>query len=43
MEEKKDKNKTTPQKPKPCIQHDFEYYGFPIASKRCKVCGYEKM
>ncbi len=30
-------------KRKVCDQHQFEYYGFPIASKRCKVCGYEKM
>lgn len=30
------------EKPKVC-EHQYEYYGFPIASKRCKVCGYEKM
>lgn len=28
---------------KVCEQHQYEYYGFPISSKRCKVCGYEKM
>ena len=28
---------------KVCDQHQYEYYGFPVASKRCKVCGYEKM
>lgn len=30
-------------KRKVCEQHQYEYYGFPIASKRCKICGYEKM
>jgi len=26
-----------------CEQHEYEYYGFPISSKICRVCGYEKM
>ena len=30
-------------KRKVCDQHQYEYYGFLIVSKRCKVCGYEKM